>query len=176
MLQNRYEFSLNFYVLFISLAIHWNRVVTMGTLGKRHLLQKNERVCPLCGELIGQRELVGRRKYHEVCGALLKRIIDITRMRFRFWRFVSRRDCPPTAIEAELMWQKMTEESAESVLKRAEDSVWILKTIGQYYKETFTTRGDVIKLKSPYLEESLKARGKDGDTSRYMQGKHSLLR
>ena len=97
----------------------------MGTLGKQGLLQKEQRICPLCGEAIECYELVGRRKYHEVCGALLKRITDITRTRFRFWLFTSRCDCPPTAIEAELMWQRMTEESVESVLKRAEDPDWL---------------------------------------------------
>ena len=142
----------------------------MGTSGKQNLLQKKERVCPLCGELIEHNELVGRRKYHEVCGALLKRITDITRVRFRFWCFMSRWNCPPTAAEAKLMWQKMNAESVESVLKKAEDPAWLEKTISQYYKEASSMSDDGIKQKLPYLEESLKAKGEDGHASRYRGG------
>jgi len=142
----------------------------MVTLSKQIYLQKKARVCPLCGEFIEHDELVGRRKYHEVCGALLKRITDITRIRFRFWYFVSRQHCKPTEAEAKMMWQKMNAESVEKVLKKAEDPVWLEKTIHQYYKEVFSTGANGIKQKLPCLEESLKFKGADGNASRYTRG------
>jgi len=142
----------------------------MVILSKKKYLQKKERVCPLCGELIEHHELVGRRKYHEVCGALLKRITDITRVRFRFWCFVSRWNCLPTAAEAKLIWQKMNAESVEKILKKAEDPAWLEKTISQYYKEVFSPSDDSIKQKLPRLEESLKAKGEDGHAERYTRG------
>lgn len=142
----------------------------MVTLSKQKYLQKKSRICPLCGELIEHDELVGRRKYHEVCGALLKRITDITRMRLRFWYFASRQDCPPTANEAKLMWQKMNAESVEKILKKAENPAWLEKTMSQYYKEVFSTSDDGIKQKLPRLEESLKAKGEDGHANRYTRG------
>jgi ribosomal protein S27AE len=142
----------------------------METLSKQNKLQKKERVCPLCGELIEHDELVGRRKYHEVCGALLKRITDITRVRFKFWCFVSRCDNPPIASEVKLMWQKMTVESVDRILKKAKDPAWLKKTISQYYKEASCMSDDGIEQKLPYLEESLKAKGEDGHASRYIRG------
>jgi len=66
----------------------------------------------------------------------------------------------------------MIEESIESVLKRAEDPIWLVKTTRQYYRETFNTKGDVIKLKLPYLEESLKTKGNGGGIGPHQQGKH----
>jgi len=142
----------------------------MVTLSKQKYLQKKSRICPLCGELIEHDELVGRRKYHKVCGALLKRITDITRVRFRFWCFMSRWNCPPTSAEAKLMWQKMNAESVEKILKKAEDPAWLEKAISQYYKDASSMSDDGIEQKLPYLEESLKAKGEDGHADRYTRG------
>jgi hypothetical protein len=141
---------------------------------KQPLPQNKEKLCPLCGTIIEPKELIGRRKYHQVCGALLKRISDITRMRFRFWYFVSRCDCLPTETEVKLIWQKIATESAQRVLKKAKDPAWLEKTISQYYKEPFGATDDDIKQKLPHLEASLKAKSEDGDASQYIQRNYEL--
>lgn len=146
----------------------------METLIKPNLLQGKNRICPLCGRIIESDELAGRRKYHQVCGALLKRSADITRMRFRFWYLVSRRDCPPTEAEIKLIWQKIAKESAQRVLTKARNLTWLEKTINQYYKKPLDASDDDIKQKLPQLEVSLKAKGENGDASQYMQRNHEL--
>jgi ribosomal protein S27AE len=146
----------------------------MGMSDKQFLIQNKNRLCPLCGKVIEHDELIGRRKYHQVCGALLKRSTDITRMRFRFWYFVSRWDCPPTETEVKLIWQKIAKESAQRVLKKARNLAWLEKIVSQYYKKPFHASYNDIKQKLPHLEVSLKAKGENGDAIQYMQRNHVL--
>lgn len=127
--------------------------------------QNKQKFCSLCGMVIEPNELAGRRKYHQVCGALLKRSTDITRMRFKFWYLISRCDCPPTENEIKMIWQKISKESAQRVLSKARDLVWLEKTIKQYYKEPLATSNEDINQKLPRLEMPLKAMGENGDTS-----------
>jgi hypothetical protein len=147
----------------------------METSRSQHLSQNRQKICSLCGTAIESNELAGRRKYHQVCGALLKRSTDITRMRFRFWYLISRYDCPPTENEVKLIWQKIVKESTQRVLSKARDLVWLEKTIGQYYKEPLIASDDDIKQKLPQLEISLMAKGENGDASWYMQHYQELL-
>ena len=111
----------------------------MGTLGKKDLLQKRERICPLCDEVIAVHELVGRTKYHEVCAAMLKRIKDITRLRYNF--FINKSalmlPSPLTERERQIRFMQILKETEDKVNKWADNPTWLIGCVLDYYWRTF---------------------------------------
>ena len=111
----------------------------MGTLGKRAMRQKKERICPLCDDVIPLYELTGRTKYHETCAAMLKRIKDITRLRYKFFieHAAKRYFEPLTDYQRQGHFELILKETVDKVNEWAEGDVWLIGCVLAYYSKLF---------------------------------------
>jgi len=119
----------------------------MGTLGKKNMLQKQPRNCPVCCEIIPQNELVGRTKYHEECAAILKRVKDIARLKFQFWLYKTKRDWTPSRHEIRYKRELIIQETAKNIVDKANNNEYLIGLVISYFWRLFSKRGQVVRLK-----------------------------